>query len=234
MTPGFRFEHVNTSAEGRPIVGKSEQVRTLPMVGVGATFRATGASTIYANMTQAYRPTLLNDHWRPDSRVVVDPDLDDMTGWVAEYGYRGTLGRSVSFDVGGFYIKYMRSARNGDDTGAHGSDVLLHEHLQQPQRRRGVVCRGGPARSGHWWHGQAATLRLRLDGADQRALHAGPRHRQPRRVQLELHRPLGRHVQDGRVLGYAPGTAIPAISSPTQTTRCACPTRLRDTFPCSK
>jgi Fe(3+) dicitrate transport protein len=29
-----------------------------------------------------------------------------MTGWVAEYGYRGTIGRSVSFDVGGFYIKY--------------------------------------------------------------------------------------------------------------------------------
>jgi Fe(3+) dicitrate transport protein len=29
-----------------------------------------------------------------------------MTGYVAEYGYRGTLGRTVSFDVGGFYIQY--------------------------------------------------------------------------------------------------------------------------------
>ncbi len=106
VTPGFRYEHVETSAEGRPIVGSREQIRTLPMFGVGATYRATSATTIYTNITEAYRPVLLNDHWRPDARVVVDPDLKDMTGWVAEYRYKGTLGRAVSFDVGGFYIKY--------------------------------------------------------------------------------------------------------------------------------
>jgi Fe(3+) dicitrate transport protein len=106
VTPGFRFEHVESTASGRPIVGAREQIRTLPMAGVGATFRATQATTIYGNITQAYRPTLLNDNWQGDSRVVVDPDLKDMTGFVTEYGYRGTLGRSVSFDVGGFYIKY--------------------------------------------------------------------------------------------------------------------------------
>lgn len=106
VTPGLRFEHVESTASGRPIVGAREQIRTLPMVGVGATFRATPATTIYSNITEAYRPVLLNDNWRPDPRVVVDPDLKDMTGYVAEYGYRGTFGRSVSFDVGGFYIKY--------------------------------------------------------------------------------------------------------------------------------
>jgi Fe(3+) dicitrate transport protein len=106
VTPGFRFEHVESSASGRPIVGAREQIRTLPMFGVGATFSVTPETMIYGNITEAYRPTLLNDHWQADSRVVVDPDLKDMTGYVAEYGYRGTLGRSVSFDVGGFYIKY--------------------------------------------------------------------------------------------------------------------------------
>ena len=92
VTPGFRFEHVETSAEGRPIVGVREQIRTLPMFGVGATYHVTPATTIYGNMTEAYRPVLLNDHWRADSRVVVDPDLKDMTGWVAEVP--GTGGRS--------------------------------------------------------------------------------------------------------------------------------------------
>lgn len=106
VTPGFRFEHVESTAEGRPIVGAREQTRTLPMFGVGATYHPTLATTIYGNITEAYRPTLLNDNWQADSRVVVDPNLKDMTGYVAEYGYRGTLGRSVSFDVGGFYIKY--------------------------------------------------------------------------------------------------------------------------------
>ena len=38
--------------------------------------------------------------------MVVDPRLKDMTGYVAEYGYRGTLGKWLSFDVGGFYIRY--------------------------------------------------------------------------------------------------------------------------------
>jgi Fe(3+) dicitrate transport protein len=106
VTPGFRFEHVESTASGRPIVGAREQIRTLHMFGVGATFRATPATTLYTNITEAYRPTLLNDNWQADSRVVVDPHLKDMTGYVAEYGYKGTLGRSVSFDVGGFYIKY--------------------------------------------------------------------------------------------------------------------------------
>lgn len=106
VTPGFRFEHVESTASGRPILSAREQIRTLPMFGVGATFRATGATSIYANITEAYRPTLLNDNWHADSRVVVDPHLTDMTGYVAEYGYRGTLGKWLSFDAGGFYIRY--------------------------------------------------------------------------------------------------------------------------------
>jgi Fe(3+) dicitrate transport protein len=106
VTPGFRFEHVNSTASGRPIVGGREQIRTLPMFGVGATYSPTVSTTIYGNITEAYRPTLLNDNWQADPRVIVDPNLKDMTGYVTEYGYRGTLGRSVSFDVGGFYIKY--------------------------------------------------------------------------------------------------------------------------------
>ena len=76
------------------------------MFGVGATFRATPATTIYGNITEAYRPTLLNDNWQADSRVVVDPHLKDMTGYVSELGYRGTLGRWLTFDFGGFYIRY--------------------------------------------------------------------------------------------------------------------------------
>jgi Fe(3+) dicitrate transport protein len=106
VTPGFRFEHVESTASGRPIIGAREQIRTLPMLGVGATYGLTPATNIYGNVTEAYRPTLLNDNWQADPRVIVDPNLKDMTGWVAEYGYRGTIGRSVSFDVGGFYIKY--------------------------------------------------------------------------------------------------------------------------------
>ena len=106
VTPGFRFEHVDSTASGRPIVGAREQIRTLPMFGVGATFRATPATTIYGNITETYRPTLLNDNWQADSRVVVDPHLKDMTGYVSELGYRGTLGKWLSFDVGGFYIRY--------------------------------------------------------------------------------------------------------------------------------
>ncbi len=234
VTPGFRFEHVETTAEGRPIIGVREQIRTLPMFGAGATFRATPATTIYGNVTEAYRPVLLNDHWRSDSRVVVDPDLKDMTGWVAEYGYKGTLGRSVSFDVGGFYIKY--NDRLGTVTTQTPTGPTFYYTNISNSRNVGaeLYCRGGPARPYQWRHRQESGLRLRLDGADQRALYEGPRRRATASSSARASSAAGAPRITGACSRARSSTAAPAISSPTRTTRCSCPMPLRDTFPSSE
>jgi Fe(3+) dicitrate transport protein len=106
VTPGLRFDRIDSAGEGRPIVGTKERTRLIPLAGVGATYRLTDRIDFYGNVTQAYRPTLFNDFWRPDPTIVVDPDLVDMTGYVGDFGARGRLGDWLSFDVGGFYLKY--------------------------------------------------------------------------------------------------------------------------------
>lgn len=106
VTPGFRFDHIDSTAKGTPIVGTRKQSRSIPLLGMGMSYQVSEETKLYANISQAYRATLFNDNWRPDPFIVVDPNLKDMTGYVVEYGWRGMYGNWLHFDVGGFYLKY--------------------------------------------------------------------------------------------------------------------------------
>lgn len=106
ITPGFRFDHIKSKAEGAPIVGTRKQSRAIPLLGLGVSYQVSEETQVYANISQAYRATLFNDNWRPDPTIVVDPNLKDMTGYVFDYGWRGTHGDWLHFDLGGFYLKY--------------------------------------------------------------------------------------------------------------------------------
>ena len=106
ITPGFRFDHIDSTARGAPIVGTRKQSRAIPLFGLGMAYQVSEKTKLYANISQAYRATLFNDNWRPDPTIVVDPNLKDMTGHVLEYGWRGTHADWLHFDLGGFYLKY--------------------------------------------------------------------------------------------------------------------------------
>lgn len=106
VTPGVRFDYIDSSGTGRPIVGTMKRIRTIPMFGLGVTYNVVGDMTLYGNISQAYRATLFNDFWRPDPTIIVDQNLDDMTGYVTEFGARGRHSRWLYYDVGGFYVKY--------------------------------------------------------------------------------------------------------------------------------
>jgi Fe(3+) dicitrate transport protein len=106
ITPGMRLDHVESTGDGRPIVGVQERTRVIPLFGIGATQYISDRTSLYANITQAYRATLFNDMWRPDPGIVIDPNLSDMKGYVSELGWRGRQGEWLTFDVGGFYLKY--------------------------------------------------------------------------------------------------------------------------------
>ncbi|MDQ1560290.1 MAG: Fe(3+) dicitrate transport protein [Pyrinomonadaceae bacterium] len=106
ITPGFRYDHIDSTASGAPIIGKQKQSRSLPLFGVGAAYQVTEGTSLYGNVSQAYRATLFNDQWRPDPSIIVDQNLKDMSGYVLEFGYRGHHANWLNFDVGGFYLKY--------------------------------------------------------------------------------------------------------------------------------
>ncbi len=106
ITPGFRFDHIDSTAQGAPIEGTRKQSRAIPLFGIGTAYQVSEKTKLYANISQAYRATLFNDNWRPDPTIVVDPNLKDMTGHVFDYGWRGTHGDWLHFDLGGFYLKY--------------------------------------------------------------------------------------------------------------------------------
>lgn len=106
ITPGFRYDHIDSTASGRPIVGVKKQTRSLPLFGVGAAYQTTEGTSLYGNVSQAYRATLFNDQWRPDPSIIIDPNLKDMSGYVVEFGWRGHHADWLNFDVGGFYLKY--------------------------------------------------------------------------------------------------------------------------------
>lgn len=106
ITPGFRFDHIDSRADGAPIVGVRNRSRAIPLLGIGVSYQVTEGTSLYTNTSQAYRATLFNDYWRPDPAIIVDPNLKDMTGHVSEFGWRGRHQNWLNFDIGGFYLKY--------------------------------------------------------------------------------------------------------------------------------
>lgn len=125
IVPGFRYDHINSLATGKPIAGTREQSRSIPLFGLGANYQVGEGAGLYANISQAYRATLFNDQWRPDPVIIVDSNLKDMTGYVAEFGLRGSRGRWIHYDIGGFYLKYRNRLGLLTRQGLPGQSVSL-------------------------------------------------------------------------------------------------------------
>ena len=113
VTPGFRYEHINSTAEGRiDIVSgndvnfdKKTVVRNKPLFGIGFEYKLRNTN-FYANISQAFRPVLFSDLTPAAVIDVVDPNLKDASGYNADLGYRGVYKRFLNFDVSVFYLSY--------------------------------------------------------------------------------------------------------------------------------
>lgn len=113
VTPGFRYEHINSTAEGRiDIVSgndvnfdKKTVVRNKPLFGLGFEYKLRNTN-FYANISQAFRPVLFSDLTPAAVIDVVDPNLKDASGYNADLGYRGVYKRFLNFDVSVFYLSY--------------------------------------------------------------------------------------------------------------------------------
>ncbi|MBK9273589.1 MAG: TonB-dependent receptor [Flavobacteriales bacterium] len=108
VVPGVRVEHIASRVDGRisatGLVDSGERARQVALLGLGVQVRATATMQGYANVSQGYRPVLYGDLTPSATTDLIDPDLRDTRGYNVDAGFRGSLGSSVSFDIGGFLL----------------------------------------------------------------------------------------------------------------------------------
>ncbi|MGZ3899443.1 MAG: TonB-dependent receptor family protein [Bacteroidia bacterium] len=112
ITPGFRFEYLNSTAKGYKmedtvkLVTNENRSRAFPLFGTGIEFKTSNSTNIYANISQAYRPIDYGQLEPIGVTSKIDPNLKDAYGYNSDLGYRGTIKNYLNFDIGVFYMAY--------------------------------------------------------------------------------------------------------------------------------
>lgn len=112
ITPGLRMEYLKSTSDGYKIKSGVElpsnenRPRLIPLFGIGAEYKATESTNVYANISQAYRPITYSDLSPFGVTSKIDPDLKDASGFNSDLGYRGTVKNYLNFDIGLFYMAY--------------------------------------------------------------------------------------------------------------------------------
>lgn len=114
ITPGFRFEYLNNESEVEQetpqgeVEIEEERDRYFPLFGLGTEFKPNSNTSIYGNISQAYRPIDYSQLTPIGTVSRIDPNLKDMNGFNADLGYRGTIRNYLNFDLSAFYMAYNR------------------------------------------------------------------------------------------------------------------------------
>lgn len=115
VTPGARFEYIQTNADGYSIndtttnvktLGNQKHTRKFALLGLGLDEKVTDRTDAYANFSQNYSPVDFTDIVIIQPGMQVDPNLKDVKGYNFDIGYRGQFGNAFSFDVSGYYLLY--------------------------------------------------------------------------------------------------------------------------------
>lgn len=141
ITPGFRFEYIRSTSKGYLTTEEEElQVdnarnRYFVLFGLGAQYKTSSATNLYANMSQAYRPidySLLTP-FGVTSRI--DPNMKDAKGYNVDFGWRGSVQNFLHFDVGGFYLQYNNRIGLVELTEANGDHYTLRTNVANSVHR---------------------------------------------------------------------------------------------------
>jgi Fe(3+) dicitrate transport protein len=112
VVPGIRFDYIENQSEGyinttqMGTLNPNKRVRQLLLYGIGSEFMVTEKTNLYANYSLAYRPVTFSELTPSATTEIIDPNLKDASGFNLDFGYRGTLKKYLSFDVGLFYLHY--------------------------------------------------------------------------------------------------------------------------------
>ncbi len=122
LTPGLRFEHIRTEANGyyrvinKDLAGNvilDERIneskvnpRSFVFAGLGVSYKPVQDLEIYANFSQNYRAINFNDIRVNVGSLVVDEELKDERGFNLDLGVRGRLGKLFDFDLTLYHLSY--------------------------------------------------------------------------------------------------------------------------------
>lgn len=114
VTPGVRYEYINSSAEGysydvtsnSSLVSKQQNTRKFPLLGIGLNYSFRTNAEIYLNFSQNYSPVNYADILVRTPNFQVDPNLKDVTGFNADLGWRGTYQDWLNYDISTYYLDY--------------------------------------------------------------------------------------------------------------------------------
>ncbi|MCX6199014.1 MAG: TonB-dependent receptor [Bacteroidetes bacterium] len=135
ITPGFRFEFVNSTAKGYNVydnyVVNADKAtnRYIPLAGLGLQYKTTPTTSLYGNVTQAYRPTDYSQLSPIGTTSVIDPKMKDANGFNADLGFRGTVKNFLSFDFGAFYLQYNNRIGLVEKTDANGNTYTYRTNV---------------------------------------------------------------------------------------------------------
>lgn len=123
LTPGIRFEYINTESEGyyrqriydgagnliTESIFEDEQQRRrqFALLGLGASYRLSESWELYANCSQNYRAINFSDLRIDNPNAKVDPEIRDERGFTADLGFRKSLSKGWYADITAFYIAYQ-------------------------------------------------------------------------------------------------------------------------------
>jgi len=128
VTPGFRLEYLKSTAagykttEGDKQTANQERSRTVPLFGLGLEYKISPNSSLYANITQVYRPIDYSMLEPFGVTAKIDPNLKDAYGYNSDLGYRGTIKNYLNFDISVFYLAYKDRISEVLRTDASGNE----------------------------------------------------------------------------------------------------------------
>jgi len=122
LTPGVRFEHIGTFAEGyykqRVFDGagnliaetkneeKMGRTRNFVIAGIGSNYTFTDDFSFYANISQNYRAINFSDIRVVNPNFKVDPNIKDETGYTADMGIKAKKENQYNIEITAFLVKY--------------------------------------------------------------------------------------------------------------------------------
>jgi Fe(3+) dicitrate transport protein len=122
VTPGLRAEYILTRSNGyyhdrvydlrdsivsdKLVNEHKELPRAFVLGGIGFSYKAGRKLEWYANLSQNYRSITFSDIRVVNPSFEIDSNIADERGWSADFGFRGQLGKVLSYDINGFYLYY--------------------------------------------------------------------------------------------------------------------------------
>jgi len=113
VTPGFRYEYIQSTASGyvtaeNSVITNENVIRTwyIPLAGCALQYKTSEFTSLYGNIVQAYEPTTYENLAPVGFIGVINPNLEDVSGYNSDLGWRGKAGKFINFDVGVYYMVF--------------------------------------------------------------------------------------------------------------------------------